>query len=144
MGALLLSTACSGSDDGAPGALPNGAAGAVCGEIDTVVLDGTLGDQPVQRTEALGSFAWINTGKPSRFDATWSGGSTHLEWSGTIASGQTASLTTGTLTLETSPGARTFTSGEVVYTSDRQSSESTLKASLTFDTGTVSLCIRKK
>lgn len=136
---LVVLSGCSSNDDDNPGGVQ-----ARCGDLDTVVVDGTLDGKPVNETSPLSGFAWMNVGKPSTFNGTWKSGSMHLEWGSMVASGESTSLTAATLTLASSQGARTFRSGTMVYDSGRQAPESTLRTSLTFDTGTVTVCVRKK
>lgn len=132
------SSSSGGSSSGGTG--PAGIA-ATCGEATESVVDGTLGGQSVKVTGKTGSFSWVNIGNPPKFDASFEGGSVHLEWSGTTPNGAVTTVTAATVTLTSNTGARTFQSGQLVY--DSPDPESILKASLTFDTGTVTVCIRR-
>lgn len=115
-----------------------------CGDVDTVMVDGTLDGASVAATSKPTSFAWINVGTPPKFDGAWSGGALHLEWGQTIANGAPTAVTAATLKLDASAKARTFQSGTLVYDSARGSSASTLRTELTFDTGHVTVCVHKK
>ncbi len=141
--AFVCLAACSASGGSSGGTGVNGI-DAPCGDLGTVLVDGTLGGKTVHETAPLSGFAWVNVGKPSKFDGSWSGGSMHLEWGSTIASGQETDLLSGALNLASTPDPRSFTSGRLVYDSASQATESTLKTALVFDQGTVTVCIRKK
>jgi len=139
---LVVGIAAGCSSSGGDGAGSSGV-DAPCGDLDTVVVDGTLGGKAIRETGKLSGYAFVNLGKPSKFDGSWAGGSMHLEWPTTLASGQTTDLQTGSLTLASTPDPRVFQRGTMVYDSPFQGTESTLKSSLTFDTGTVTVCIHR-
>jgi len=139
-GALVV--ACSSGGSG--GSSTSGSGGsdgvaATCGDANKSVIESTSGGQTTTVTADTRSWGWVNIGKPSHFDGGWDGGSIHLEWPGTIANGEVADLSAATLTQGTSAGA--FKSGKLVY--DSPDKESILKASIVFDTGTVTVCMRK-
>lgn len=115
-----------------------------CGDVDTVMVDGTLDGVSVASTSKPTSFAWINVGTPPKFDGAWAGGALHLEWGQTIANGAPTAVNAATLKLDAAAKPRTFQSGTLVYDSERGSTESTLRTELTFDTGHVTVCVHKK
>lgn len=129
-----------GSSGGGSSGEPTGVS-ARCGDADTSVVEGTLDGQPVAVTGATRSWSWVNVGNPPKFDGTFEGGSVHVEWSGTIPNAQVTAVTNATITLSSSSATSTFQSGQLVY--DSPDPESYFKASLTFDTGTVTVCMRK-
>lgn len=139
-GLVVVCCACSGGSGSSSGSGGNGSGGngigATCGEADTSVLEGAV----TAKGRTI-SWAWVNIGKPAHFDGTFDGGSIHLEWNDSTPDGVDTPLTAATVTVGSSTGPRTFQSGTVVYDSDN--TESTLKATLTFDTGTINVCMRK-
>ena len=114
---------------------------ATCGDADTSVVEGTLDGKPANVTGTTKSWSWVNIGNPSRYDGSFEGGSIHLEWSGTTPNGRVTPVTIATVTLDANAGTRTFQSGSLLY--DSPDDESILKTTLTFDTGTVTVCMRK-
>jgi hypothetical protein len=114
---------------------------ATCGDADTSVVSGTLGGNPVNVTGATRSWGWVNVGTPAKFDGGFEGGSVHLEWSGSTPNDKVTDLTGATITLTSSSGENSFQSGQLVYASG--DTESWLKAKVTFDTGTITVCMRK-
>lgn len=137
---LVGLAACSSSSGGGGGDVQS----VPCGDVDTVMVEGTLDGASVAASSKPTSFAWINVGTPPKFDGAWSGGALHLEWGQTIANGAPTAVTAATLKLDANAKARTFQSGTLVYDSARGSSASTLRTELTFDTGHVTVCVHKK
>ena len=114
---------------------------ATCGDATSSVVEGTLGGQAITATGKTKNWSWVNIGNPSKFDGTFEGGAVHLEWGSTVANKSVTTVTAATVTLDTNTNARTFQSGSLVY--DSPDPESILKATITFDTGTVTVCMRK-
>jgi hypothetical protein len=140
---LIGLAACGGGDD------DSGAGDDVssvrCGAVDTVEIDSTVDGVTNAVSANPTGFAWVNIGKPSKFDGQWSGGgSMHLEWASTVANGSITSVTAATLVIDGNTKPGTFQSGSLVYESSRGSSDSTLKTTLTFANGRASICIHKK
>jgi hypothetical protein len=125
----------SGSSPGPSGVTAN------CGDATSSLIEGTLDGQPVNVTGATKNWSWINIGNPSKFDGTFEGGAVHLEWQGTVANESVTTATAATLTLTASAAPRKFQSASFVY--DSPDPEKILKATITFDTGTVTVCMRK-
>lgn len=152
--AFLLGCSSGGSDGGTTTSGSSGASSsssssgsgvdgitATCGDATSSVVEGTLGGQSITATGKTKNWSWVNIGNPSKFDGTFEGGAVHLEWSGSTPNKAVTTVSAATVTLDTNPNARTFQSGSLVY--DSPDPESILKATLTFDTGTVTVCMRK-
>jgi hypothetical protein len=151
--ALLFLVGCSGGSDSgtttsgsSSGGSSSGGSGtdgitASCGSATDTVVEGTFGGESISVTGTTKNWSWVNIGNPPKFDGTFAGGAVHLEWSGTTPNKAVTAVTAATVTLDTNSNARTFQSGSLVY--DSPDPESILKATLTFDTGTVTVCMRK-
>lgn len=129
---------CSSSSDGGD----RSGVSAPCGELDTWLIDGTLGGKAVHETYPSGSYAFQNLGT-GRLNASWMGGSTQVGWAKLLSNDEVGDVTSATLELATTPGPRAFVSGKLSY-GKGTAGESTFHASLTFDQGTVTLCHRGK
>jgi hypothetical protein len=145
----MLVVACSGGTDGggstssSGGSSSGGSAGGItanCADGDSSLVEGTLDGKPVNVTGTTKNWSWINIGNPSKFDGTFEG-AVHLEWGSTTPNKAVTTVTAATLTLAANAGARTFQSGSLVY--DSPDPEKILKATLTFDTGSVTVCMRQ-
>lgn len=114
---------------------------AKCADGDSSLVEGTLDGKAVSVTGTTRNWSWINFGTPSKFDGTFEGGAIHLEWGGTTANNALTTVTGANLVLDGDAATRTFQSGSLIY--DSPDPESILKAKLTFDTGSVTVCMRK-
>jgi hypothetical protein len=137
--ALVVGCSSGGSNGGTTSSSGSSSGGveATCGDANKTVIVAVSGESNTTTTADTRSWGWVNFGK-SHFDGTWDGGGTiHLEWAGSIADGEVADLTAATISV----ASGTFKSGKLVY--DSPDKESVLKASITFDSGTVTVCMRK-
>lgn len=148
-GVFLIGCSSGGGDatssaSGSGGGSSSGGSGGItanCADADSTLVEGTLDGKAVNVTGTTKNWSWINIGNPPNFDGTFEGGAVHLEWSGTTPNGAVTAVTAATVTLDSNAGARTFQSGSLVY--DSPDPEKILKATLTFDTGTVTVCMRQ-
>lgn len=147
---MLVAGCAGGGSSGTQGATQGGAQGvaptptelkATCGDSDTSVVEGTLEGSPVDATGETIWSVFVST-DPFKYDGKYDGGGVHLVWDGSTPDGQIAALTGAAIFIEANPPVtRTFRSGLVVHESS--GNETILKTSMTFDTGTVTVCIRK-
>jgi hypothetical protein len=139
----VLVVACSGGSDGGMSTSSSSAGGvtANCADGDSSLVEGTLDGKPVNVMGTTRGWSWLNFGNPSKFDGRFDGGAVHLEWASTTPNKAVTTVTAATLTLDANAGARTFQSGSLVY--DSPDPEKILKATLTFDTGSVTVCMRQ-
>src|SRR5262245_25754156 len=135
--ATVFLVGCSGSSSG------SSASGidATCGDAKTSVIDSALDGQTSTVRATTRSWRFLNF-NPATFDGSWDGGSTHLEWAvGTTPEKTVTEVAAGTVTPSPAASASAFRSGQLVY--DSTGAESVLQAKLTFETGTVTVCMRK-
>ena len=114
---------------------------APCGDAGTSVVSGTLDGKPINVTGSTQSWSWVNVGNPPKFSGSFTGGALQVEWAGTTPNDKVTDITAATLSLSDNVDSRVFQSGQLVY--DSGETESWFKASITFDTGTITVCMRK-